>query len=144
MKLGCFFLHLCLYCLAVCDMAMSTEAPNSQPRLQLALQSAILTHFLCRKLRSAEAALHLLVSIRIVDAGGPLQAQLLAKSTDIVAQFARELDAVSTLFRTRKVWACCCTGSPLHVQCPCRPDSDVPLHGCMAPSSRRRSTFRSY
>ncbi|KAK9812551.1 hypothetical protein WJX73_008170 [Symbiochloris irregularis] len=55
-----------------------------------------------RRLRSAEAATQLLLSMKRMETGGALQAQMMAKSTEIVAQFARELDSVSNLFRSKK------------------------------------------
>ena len=60
----------------------------------------------CRKLRNADAALQLLSSFEGTQDTGPLAAQLLAKTTDILAQYARELDAASTQFRAGKVHTC--------------------------------------
>ena len=56
----------------------------------------------CRKLRNADAALQLLTSFKGTEEG-PLAAQLSAKVTDILAQYARELDTTSAQFRAGKV-----------------------------------------
>ena len=57
----------------------------------------------CRKLRNADGALQLLASFHGTEDSGPLAAQLLAKTTEILAQYARELDAASGQFRAGKV-----------------------------------------
>lgn len=56
-----------------------------------------------RKLRNADAALQLLASFHGTEDSGPLAAQLLAKTTEILAQYARELDSASGQFRAGKV-----------------------------------------
>ena len=54
------------------------------------------------KLGNAEAALDFLCELRDLKCGAALEQKMLSKSTDLVRQFGKEVDAASMLFHERK------------------------------------------